>query len=69
MLNYGAHVMGVEAANCPTLESRVKAEKLGALPFLKLGQRCKYERELRIASGVDEIAIFLQPISRANSGS
>ena len=69
MLGYEAHVMGVEPANCPTLGSRVKAEELGPLPFLKLGQRCQYGLELRIASEVDGIAIFLQPMSRRSSRS
>ena len=61
--------MGVEPANCPTLESRVNAEEFGPLPFLKLGQRCQYGLELRIASEVNEIAIFLQPMSRRSSSS
>jgi len=69
MLSYEAHVMGVEPANYPTLESRVNAEELGPLPFLKLGQRCQCDLELRIASEVDGIAIFLQPMSRRNSRS
>lgn len=34
MLGYGTYVMGIEPANCPTIEGRVKAEQLGTLPFL-----------------------------------
>ncbi len=52
--------MGMEPANCPTIEGRIKAEELGTLPFLEPGESRRYDLEFRILSEADEIAAFLQ---------
>jgi len=69
MLGYGTYVMGMEPANCPTIEGRVKAGELGTLPFLEPGESRRYDLEFRILSEVDEIAAFLQLMPQAGSGS
>ncbi len=64
MLGYGTYVMGIEPANCPTIEGRVKAEELGTLPFLEPGESRRYDLEFRILSEADAIAASLQRIPR-----
>jgi hypothetical protein len=62
MLGYGTYVMGIEPANCPTIEGRVKAEERGTLPFLGPGESRRYDLEFRILTQPDEIAAYLQQI-------
>lgn len=62
MLGYGTYVMGIEPANCPTIEGRLKAEELGTLPFLEPGESRRYDLEFRILTQADEIAAYVQQI-------
>ncbi len=62
MLGYGTYVMGIEPANCPTIEGRMKAAELGTLPFLESGESRRYDLEFRILTQPDEIAAYLQQI-------
>ncbi len=62
MLGYGTYVMGIEPANCPTIEGRVNAEELGTLPFLEPGESRRYDLEFRILSQADTIAAHLERI-------
>lgn len=62
MLGYGTYVMGIEPANCPTIEGRVKAEELGTLPFLEAGETRQYDLEFRILTQADEIAAYVKQI-------
>ena len=62
MLGYGTYVMGIEPANCPTIEGRLKAEELGTLPFLEPGESRRYDLEFRISTQASEIAAYLQQI-------
>ena len=63
MLGYGTYVMGIEPANCPTIEGRVKAEELGTLPFLEPGESRRYDLEFRVLTQADEIATYVEQIS------
>ena len=45
MLGAGTYVMGMEPANCATIEGREAAEKLGTLPFLEPGESRHYDLE------------------------
>lgn len=62
MLGCGTYVMGIEPANCPTIEGRVKAAELGTLPFLEPGESRRYDLEFRILGEASEIAAYLQQI-------
>lgn len=42
MLGTQTYVMAMEPANCPTIEGRVAARKLGTLPFLEPGESRDY---------------------------
>ncbi len=54
--------MGIEPANCPTIEGRLKAEEPGTLPFLEPGESRRYDLEFRILIQADEIATYLPQI-------
>ncbi|MGH7736917.1 MAG: aldose 1-epimerase family protein [Candidatus Tyrphobacter sp.] len=43
MLGHKTYVMGMEPANCPTVEGRVEARKRGTLPFLQPGETREYQ--------------------------
>ena len=43
MLGVNTYVMGIEPANCPTIEGRVEAAKRGTLPMLEPGERRSYD--------------------------
>lgn len=45
MLGSGTYVMGMEPANCATIEGREAAEKRGTLPFLEPGESRHYDLE------------------------
>lgn len=62
MLGYGTYVMGIEPANCPTIEGRMKAAELGTLPFLEPGESRRYDLEFRVLTESDEIATYVQQI-------
>lgn len=62
MLGYRTYVMGIEPANCPTIEGRVKAQEVGTLPFLEPGESRRYDLEFRVLTQADEIAAYVTPI-------
>jgi hypothetical protein len=66
MLGEGTYVMGIEPANCPTIEGRVEAERNGTLPFLEPGESRRYELEFRVLDGREEIDQVVAHIDGAN---
>jgi len=62
MLGYGTYVMGMEPANCPTVEGRIEAEKRGTLPFLEPGETRSYDLRFEILESHDEVAALLRRI-------
>lgn len=69
MLGEGMYVMGIEPANCPTIEGRVEAEQRGTLPFLEPGETRRYELEFRVLDGREDIDGVVAAIDQANGGS
>lgn len=59
MLGHGTYVMGMEPANCPTIEGRIEAEKRGTLPFLEAGESRTYDLEFDVLTDADEFAALL----------
>lgn len=55
MLAEGTYVMGIEPANCPTIEGRVEAARRGTLPFLEPGEMRTYDLEFAVLRGEDAI--------------
>jgi hypothetical protein len=55
MFGTGTYVMGMEPANCPTIEGRVEAGKRGTLPFLEAGECREYDLEFEVLAGRTEI--------------
>lgn len=55
MFGQGTYVMGMEPANCPTIEGRVEAAKRGTLPFLEPGECREYDLEFEVLVGRSEI--------------
>lgn len=51
MLGEGTYVMGMEPANCPTVEGRVEAGRRGTLPFLEPGESRDYDLEFAVIDG------------------
>ncbi|HEX6506669.1 MAG TPA: aldose 1-epimerase family protein [Chloroflexota bacterium] len=66
MLGQGTYVMGLEPANCPTIEGRVEAGRRGTLPFLEPGEQRSYSLELRVLDGSQQIDTVIQQIDDAN---
>jgi hypothetical protein len=74
MLGHGTYVMGMEPANCATIEGRVEAGKRGTLPFLEPGESRTYDLEFEVLTGVDQLDALLsmmpnsedQPCRRAS---
>ena len=60
MLGYGTYVMGMEPANCPTIEGRIEAEKRGTLPFLEPGETRSYDLRFEVLESHDEVAALLR---------
>ena len=59
MLAHGTYVMGMEPANCPTIEGRIEAAKRGTLPFLEAGESKTYDLEFEVLTHQAELdAIF-----------
>jgi hypothetical protein len=67
MLGQGTYVMGIEPANCPTIEGRVTAEQNGTLPFLEPGESRRYQLEFRVLDGREEIDAVVSQIEKANN--
>lgn len=65
MLGVKTYVMGVEPANCSTIEGRVAAEKAGTLPFLEAGESRSYEVGFEVFGGREEIDRELEMIHAA----
>ncbi len=51
MLGCGTYVMGMEPANCQTIEGRLEAAKRGTLPFLEPGESREYSLTFEVLSG------------------
>ena len=66
MLGVKTYVMGIEPANCPTIEGRVKAGTQGTLPLLEPGQSRTYELAFEVLSGEPEIEAALELLSESN---
>ena len=71
MLGVNTYVMGIEPANCPTIEGRLEAAKRGTLPMLEPGERRLYEVSFEVLCGATEIdrelALFAAPIATRSS--
>lgn len=55
MLGVKTYVMGIEPANCPTIEGRIAAAKRGTLPFLEPGESRSYDVSFEVLGGASEI--------------
>ena len=51
--------MGMEPANCPTIEGRVEAGKRGTLPFLEPGEVRSYDLEFNVLTSAEELTSIL----------
>jgi hypothetical protein len=60
MLGHGTYVMGMEPANCPTIEGRVEAGKRGTLPFLEAGESRAYDLEFEVLTAAHEFEAILR---------
>jgi len=58
--------MGMEPANCPTIEGRAAAIARGTLPFLEPGESRRYELEFRVLRDRCEIGEMVGQIEEAN---
>jgi hypothetical protein len=67
MLGYGTYVMGIEPANCPTIEGRVKAREAGTLPFLQPGESRTYQLDFEVLAGSRAIASAIARIANAST--
>jgi hypothetical protein len=67
MLGYGTYVMGIEPANCPTIEGRVKAGELRTLPFLEPGESRTYRLDFEVLAGTEAIAAAIAAIAEAST--
>ena len=47
-LGEGAYVLGLEPANCPTIEGRAAAVERGTLPILKPGEERRYDIDVAV---------------------
>lgn len=52
-LGQGAYVLGLEPANCPTIEGRAEAVKRGTLPMLHPGEERHYDVEVDVLTEGD----------------
>jgi hypothetical protein len=57
MLGVKTYVMGIEPANCPTIEGRVEAGKRGTLPFLEPGESRSYDLEFEVLVGKGDMTV------------
>ncbi len=64
MLGYGTYVMGMEPANCPTIQGRVEAGKRGTLPFLEPAETRCYDLRFDVLDSADELAALLRRFPR-----
>ncbi len=55
MLGAKTYVMGIEPANCTTIEGRTEAGNRGTLPFLEAGERRTYDLSFEVLAGRDQI--------------
>lgn len=67
MLDEGTYVMGMEPANCPTIEGRIEAERQGTLPFLQPGESRRYEIEFRVLTSRAEVDELVAEVDRTNA--
>lgn len=66
MLDEGTYVMGIEPANCPTIEGRMAAEQCGTLPFLGPGESRQYDLEFHVLTDAAEIGRLIEEIAGAS---
>lgn len=52
MLGQGAYVLGLEPANCPTIEGRAEAVKRGTLPILQPGEERHYDIDVEVLTAL-----------------
>ncbi|MFN2459888.1 MAG: aldose 1-epimerase family protein [Candidatus Velthaea sp.] len=64
MLGAGTYVMGIEPANCPTIEGRVAAASAGTLPFLEPGETRRYDLSFEVLPAPDDVAAALAGFPR-----
>lgn len=50
-MGQGVYVLGMEPANCPTIEGRAEAVKRGTLPLLRPGEERRYDIEVTALAG------------------
>ena len=50
-LGQGTYVLGMEPANCPTIEGRAEAVEQGTLPMLQAGEERRYDIEVTALAG------------------
>ncbi len=67
MLGVRTYVMGIEPANCQTVEGRVEAGKAGTLPFLEPGESRSYDLSFEVFGGRSEIERALRLFDRDTS--
>ena len=68
MLGEGTYVMGMEPANCPTIEGREEAGRRGTLPFIEPGESRRYRLEFRVLSSRQDIDDIVRQIDETNRG-
>ncbi len=51
MLGHKTYVMGIEPANCPTVQGRLQAAADGTLPFLEARETREYELSFEVVAG------------------
>lgn len=66
MLGESTYVMGLEPANCPTIQGRVEAARRGTLPFLDAGESRQYEIEVVVLPDRREVEEMVAMIEQAN---
>ena len=64
MLGPGTYVVGLEPANCPTIEGRSVAWQRGTLPYLEPGEQRSYHLEFRVLGTRGEIADMVRSIDQ-----
>lgn len=66
MFGQGTYVMGMEPANCPTIEGRVEAGRRGTLPFLEAGECREYDLDFEVlvdASEIEQLAARIETVN------
>jgi len=67
MLGAHTYVMGMEPANCPTIEGRLVAGQRGTLPMLEAGASRRYDLEFDVLHQADLIKTAIRSIDHASA--